>query len=79
MDVERPPDESTCGGPTFNNVPGGLEGVNEGVQQTGSSFPANASRALRPIIQFSANIELYKSGKYFKSTVAYGLRDDIND
>jgi hypothetical protein len=43
---------------------------------TGTSFPTNATRALRPIIQFIADLDLYKSGTQFRSEINYGFRDD---
>ena len=43
---------------------------------TNTTFPPNASRALRPIIQFIPNMMLYKSGTQFRSNITYGLRND---
>lgn len=42
---------------------------------TGGEFPQTATRALRPIIQFNANVELYNSGTRFNSEIEYGFRD----
>lgn len=46
-------------------------------QITKKPSPANAIRALRPIIQFSVNLELYQSGKVFKCDVTYGFMNNI--
>ena len=37
------------------------------------AFPINATRAMRPIIQFVADLELYKSGSIFRSYINYGF------
>lgn len=42
-------------------------------------FPKTATRALRPIIQFLANLELYKSGTRFNTEIKYGFYDDVVD
>ena len=55
-----------------------IDAINTSIQATNTTFPANATRALRPIIQFSANLELYNSGTQFKEDISYGFRDDIN-
>jgi len=47
--------------------------INETIKITGGSFPSNAARALRPIIQFVANIPLYKSGTQFKAAINFGF------
>lgn len=39
-------------------------------------FPVGASRALRPIIQFIADLELYNPPVNFKSNIKYGFRDN---
>lgn len=52
-----------------------IDAISATMQATGTPFPNNASRALRPIIQFSADIKLYKSGDRFKSEVKYLFRD----
>jgi len=49
------------------------------VAQTGFPFPATTTRALRPIIQFVANLELYKSGTQFNSEIDYGFKEDVSD
>lgn len=41
-----------------------------------TTFPTNSTRALRPIIQFIADLNLYKSGTQFRSDIKYGFRDD---
>lgn len=56
-----------------------IDVVNATIAQTGTGFPTNATRALRPIIQFIANLALYNSGTQFRSEVAYGFRDDALD
>jgi len=50
--------------------------INAVTEATGSSFPANATRALRPIIQFIENLTLYKSGTQFRDEIQYGFRDE---
>lgn len=50
-----------------------LETINKSISVTKSAFPANASSGLRPIIQFNANIPLYKSGSQFKAEIQYGF------
>ncbi len=49
------------------------------IAQTGTSFPQAATRALRPIIQFNANLDLYNSGTTFRSIIDYGFGnvDDV--
>jgi hypothetical protein len=54
-----------------------IDAINATVAQTGTSFPGNATRALRPIIQFVANLDLYKSGTQFRSDISYGFRNNI--
>lgn len=53
-----------------------IDTINATIAATGSSFPTNASRALRPIIQFVANLTLYKSGTQFRNSIDYGLRNN---
>ena len=53
-----------------------IQTINQVVALTGTSFPTNATRALRPIIQFIADLPLYKSGTQFRSEIQFGLRDD---
>ena len=43
---------------------------------TNTAFPINSTRALRPIIQFIADLGLYKSGTQFRSEIKYGFRDN---
>lgn len=45
------------------------------IAATGMPFPQIATRALRPIIQFNANLILYNSGTQFNSEIEYGYRD----
>jgi hypothetical protein len=54
-----------------------IETINASIAATGSSFPTNATRALRPIIQFVANIPLYKSGTQFRETISFGFGTDL--
>lgn len=54
-----------------------IDTINKTVAITGTGFPTNATRALRPIIQFVANIPLYKSGTQFRETISYGFRNDL--
>lgn len=56
-----------------------IETIKSVIAQTGEPFPAAASRALRPIIQFSANLLLYRSGSHFKEEIQYGFLDDSTD
>lgn len=49
--------------------------INATIAATGTSFPSNATRALRPIIQFIENLTLYKSGTQFRDEIQYGFRD----
>jgi len=53
-----------------------LETINKSIGVTKSAFPANATSGVRPIIQFDANIPLYKSGSQFKSDIQYGFVDN---
>lgn len=53
-----------------------IDAINTTIQVTGTGFPVNATRALRPIIQFIADIPLYKSGTQFRSEIDYGFRDN---
>ncbi len=50
--------------------------INATIVATGTPFPSNASRALRPIIQFNADLVLYKSGTQFRDNIAYGFKSD---
>jgi hypothetical protein len=54
-----------------------IDAINKTVAITGTPFPTTASRALRPIIQFVANIPLYKSGTQFRETISYGFGTDL--
>jgi len=54
-----------------------IDTINKTIAATNSSFPTNATRALRPIIQFVANIPLYKSGTQFRETISFGFRNDL--
>jgi hypothetical protein len=50
--------------------------INTVLQITGGNFPANATRALRPIIQFVADLILFNSGTQFRAEINYGFRDN---
>ena len=54
-----------------------IDAINTAVTATNTPFPANASRALRPIIQFSADLILYNSGTQFNADISFGFRDDL--
>jgi hypothetical protein len=53
-----------------------IQTINSTLAVTGTQFPANATRALRHIIQFSANLELFNSGTTFRSDISYGFGND---
>jgi len=55
-----------------------ISAINGTINATNTSFPTTAIRALRPIIQFVADIPLYKSGTQFKDVIAagFGSRED---
>jgi len=50
--------------------------INATIAATKTSFPADATRALRPIIQFTADLTLYRSGTQFRSEINYGFRNN---
>jgi len=53
-----------------------IDAISATVVATASPFPINSTRALRPIIQFVADIPLYKSGTQFREEIHYGFRDN---
>ncbi len=53
-----------------------LDAINASLTITNTAFPNNATRALRPIIQFTADLNLYKSGSTYRDTIDYGFRND---
>jgi hypothetical protein len=53
-----------------------IDAITSTIAQTGTGFPANSTRALRPIIQFIADIPLYKSGTQFRAEIQYGFYND---
>jgi hypothetical protein len=55
-----------------------ISAINATNLATSTPFPSNATRALRPIIQFVANIPLYKSGTQFKSLINFGFKNNAN-
>ncbi len=52
--------------------------INTTMAITGISFPSVATRALRPIIQFNADLQLYNAGSQFKSSIQYGYTSYSN-
>ena len=49
------------------------------ISATGTGFPTSSTRALRPIIQFIADLQLFNAGTQYRDTISYGLRDnDLN-
>lgn len=54
-----------------------IEAITNTIAVTGTTFPKNATRALRPIIQFIADLNLYKSGTQFRSEIQLGMRDNL--
>lgn len=52
-----------------------LETISEVCAITNTPFPTNTSRALRPIIQFIADLILFNSGTNFRSEIQYGIFD----
>jgi hypothetical protein len=52
-----------------------IDTINATIAATNGAFPPAATRALRPIIQFIANIELYNSGTQFLRSISYGFAD----
>lgn len=53
-----------------------IDTINATIAATGTAFPSNSTRALRPIIQFIADLTLFKSGTQFRQEITYGFRDD---
>lgn len=56
-----------------------IDVINETIRLTGSSFPPSASRALRPIIQFIPDLQLFGSGTQFRAAVQYAYTVDETD
>lgn len=54
-----------------------IDAINASISATSTSFPVSATRALRPIIQFSADLILYKSGTQFRTDLKYGFNNDL--
>lgn len=52
-----------------------IDVINKTLQLTNSRFPGGATRALRPIIQFNADLQLYGSGTQFRDIITYGYTD----
>lgn len=55
-----------------------ISAINETILATGTAFPISAKRALRPIIQFPAELMLYKSGTIYKDNIDFGFRNYNN-
>ena len=55
-----------------------IDAINYSCEIAGVAFPSTATRALRPIIQFCADLVLFKSGTQFKSNISYGFREDVS-
>lgn len=54
-----------------------IDAINKTIAATNTPFPINATRALRPIIQFVADLVLFNSGTQYKASIAYGFKDDL--
>ena len=54
-----------------------IDAINATIQATNTAFPSTATRALRPIIQFSADLNLYKSGTQFNNNVSFIFANDV--
>ena len=54
-----------------------IDAITATVAATGTALPLNSTRALRPIIQFIADLNLWKSGTQFNSDLTYGFRNDL--
>ena len=52
-----------------------IDAITATIAASATSFPVNATRALRPIIQFIADLTLFKSGTQFRAEVNYGFVD----
>ena len=50
-----------------------IDTISKVMELTGTSFPVTSTRAVRHIIEFMADIELYNSGKYFKQNIDFGF------
>lgn len=50
-----------------------ISAINQTMLVLKTNFPPNSIRALRPVIQFNANLLLYKSGTRFLSNIRYGF------
>lgn len=55
-----------------------IDAITSTLNITSTSFPTNATRALRPIIQFIADLTLWNSGLTFKAEINYGFRNEAN-
>jgi hypothetical protein len=54
-----------------------IDAINASISASSTPFPINALRALRPIIQFSADLILYKSGTQFRTDLSYGFNNNL--
>ncbi len=55
-----------------------VDTINTVATATGTTFPSNTTRALRPIIQFVADLALFDSGINFRSDIQYGFYNGSN-
>jgi hypothetical protein len=55
-----------------------IDTINQVSAISDTPFPTNATRALRPIIQFVADLILFNSGTNFRSEIQYGFFDGSN-
>lgn len=53
-----------------------IDAINKTLEVTGFSFPSNAVRALRPIIQFVADLKLFGYGSRLREQINFGFADD---
>jgi hypothetical protein len=56
-----------------------IDTITKSLAYTSMPFPSSATRALRPIIQFSADLVLFKSGTTFKSDIEYGFGNNAQN
>lgn len=53
-----------------------IDAINQTIKATGFEFPSNAVRALRPIIQFVADLKLHGYGARLREQVNFGFAED---
>lgn len=54
-----------------------IDAIAATIAATSTAFPLNSTRALRPIIQFIADLTLWQSGTQFRSEINYGFRNNL--